>query len=138
MRSSTILFVLGVAMVAVNGVTTALISDGTGKGTQGKHRLLRSNSGKHKTDEERLKLSARIYGTKAYKKRQVRNRESARKFQKALLNMADGNDIARLLKKRNTTLKGLFALLARNKAGLPKEAKNHITTVYNTRRGGVL
>lgn len=53
MRSSTILIVLGTAILAVNGVATALTRDGIEMGTQEKSRLLRSTSTEHETDEER-------------------------------------------------------------------------------------
>lgn len=43
---------LGAAILAVNGVTTALISDGVDKGSQEQTRWLRSNAMEHETDDE--------------------------------------------------------------------------------------
>nr|P0CU92.1 RecName: Full=Secreted RxLR effector protein 3; Flags: Precursor [Plasmopara viticola] len=65
MRASTILFVLGAAILAVIGVTTALDSGEIDKSTQENHRLLRSGSMEQEPDEERKFIKVPSFMNKA-------------------------------------------------------------------------
>nr|P0CV20.1 RecName: Full=Secreted RxLR effector protein 69; Flags: Precursor [Plasmopara viticola] len=134
MHSSTILFVLGAAILAVNGVTTALIDDEVDKGTQEKHRLLRSNLMKHETGEERFELPAWFIGSKAYKQRKRERYEQAKRYYYTLVQDKNHDETFRELDTKRKTLKSALKFIAWNYKGFSNYTKRRIRKKYTAYR----
>lgn len=131
MHSSTILIVLGAAILAVNGVTTALMNDGIDKGTQETLQLLRSSSMKHETGEKRGILTAWWI---AYKQRKREKSELAEKYYHILVHPETRNEMFKKLDAKKEALESAFEFIATNYQGLSDYTKSRIKEAYRAYR----